>query len=65
MTPEAARLDAVVTALEALQDAGYYLHDRDGRALEKAEFYRVIAIGLNAVLAHREEVGVDDARSQG
>lgn len=63
MTPEARRLDDVVIALEALVEAGYRLHDRDGHVLERADFYRAIAIGLTAVLAHRDEVGLCDARS--
>lgn len=52
-TPEAQILHAVLSAFEAITDAGYFLHDASGLPLERAEFYKVMTIGFNAALASR------------
>jgi hypothetical protein len=50
-TPEAAKCEAVVTAFEALQAAGYYLHAEDGAVLDKAQFIDAMVLAMNAALA--------------
>jgi hypothetical protein len=44
-------LNAAVTLLEALQRAGYFLHDSTGRCLDHDQFIAAVTEGLNAALA--------------
>ncbi len=43
-------LDAIVTAMEAMQAAGFYLHDAKGEAVTRERFIDAVTIGLDAGL---------------
>ena len=65
MTPEANRLDAMVTAFEALQKAGYFHCDHNGVSLTSEQFKHAMVIAGTAVLAEEQENGdMQAARSR-
>lgn len=53
--PDAERLDAAVTVLEALLHAGYYVHDASGQRLTREEFLVAVTTALDATIAQNIE----------
>ena len=46
----AVRMEAVVTAFEALVDAGYFLHTKDGEVVGRDGFITAISLAINAAV---------------